>query len=375
MARRIGRRPYLWELKDGHKDMVMEWLERIYGKTDSGRLFEERLIEIAGRIAQDYYGELLPQLNYLKEGSFLEELDDLNMGIRARETLSASIAYTLLSRCGADMEEWKDEFNFEYIREFNTMDTVSVIGKATTDMCKPVLMEIGRTVAAYERNAMRNKAGEIQAGQRDMDTFEKNSEKVIANMPEPSYNALKRESENKEHREAENGLKNKTETEDMAYGTDIREKRRLPDPEPDSEQRAGGAADEVRTDAEELPERTHGRSLHGDAFKGDAEGALFRDTASGGAQNGFADGADGGNGRGGPKKQEGQQEKDIPQKSLVLLRTDQCPARQSVQGLRFASVGAKRKGNDVWERAALYSGPSITEEWNSVPSWVNSTPP
>lgn len=77
MARRIGRKPYLWELKDGHKDMVMEWLERIYGKTDSGRLFEERLIEIAGRIAGDYYGELLPQLNYLKEGSFLEELDDI----------------------------------------------------------------------------------------------------------------------------------------------------------------------------------------------------------------------------------------------------------------------------------------------------------
>ena len=299
MARRIGRKPYLWELKAVHKDMVMERLERIYGKTDSGRLFEERLIEIAGRIAGDYYGELLPQLNYLKEGSFLEELDDLNTGIRARETLSASIAYTLLSRCGADMEEWKDEFNFEYIREFNTMDTVSVIGKATTDMCKPVLMEIGRTVAAYERNAMRNKAGKIQAGQRDMDTFEKNSEKVIANVPKPSYNALKRESKSKEHKEAENGLKNKIETEDMAYGTDIREKRGLPDPEPDSEQRAGGAADEVRTDAEELPERTHGRSLHGDAFKGDAERALSGDTASGGAQNGFNDGADGGSGRGG----------------------------------------------------------------------------
>ncbi len=51
--------------------------------------FEERIMEIADRIAQDYYEELLPELNYVKEGSFLDDLDELNLGIRLRETLAS----------------------------------------------------------------------------------------------------------------------------------------------------------------------------------------------------------------------------------------------------------------------------------------------
>ena len=118
-AKRIGKDPYLWELREEHKESVLAQLERTYGVTDSVSSFESRLMEIAGQIAEDYYREILPDLSYAKEGSFLEELDELNVGLRLRETLSASIAYTLLSRCGADMELWKDELNFDYISEFN----------------------------------------------------------------------------------------------------------------------------------------------------------------------------------------------------------------------------------------------------------------
>lgn len=110
------------------------------------------------RIAQDYYEELLPEIEYVKEGSFLEELDEFNVGVRLRDTLSSSIAYTLLSRCGADMEMWRDELDFSYISDFNTTKTLSVIGTATTDMCKPILMEIGRTIGAYNRQLARQNA-------------------------------------------------------------------------------------------------------------------------------------------------------------------------------------------------------------------------
>ena len=163
-ARRIGKDPYLWEMREEHKEAVAAQLEKTYGATDSGSSFESRLMEIARRIADDYYTELLPDMLYSKEGSFLEELDELNVGLRLRETLSASIAYTLLSRCGADMDLWKDELSFDYISEFNTTKALSVIGNATTDMCKPILMEIGKTVAAYDRHIARNKAKEKANG-------------------------------------------------------------------------------------------------------------------------------------------------------------------------------------------------------------------
>lgn len=103
-ARRIGRYPELWELHEEHKEDVIKHLEQTYGATDDKKLFEERLMEIAERIAADYYEELLPDLQYMIEGSFLEGLDEQNVGIRLRDTLSESISFTLLSACGADMQ-------------------------------------------------------------------------------------------------------------------------------------------------------------------------------------------------------------------------------------------------------------------------------
>ena len=224
-ARRIGKDPYLWEMREEHKEAVAAQLEKTYGATDSGSSFESRLMEIARRIADDYYTELLPDMLYSKEGSFLEELDELNVGLRLRETLSASIAYTLLSRCGADMDFWKDELNFDYISEFNTSMALSVIGNAATDMCRPLLMEIGRTVAAYDRQMARQRASEKAKGRPDKaqtEQSEKNPEKVLANAEEPRYNALKRESENEPQTET---TANQKETEGIAHGTDIREER------------------------------------------------------------------------------------------------------------------------------------------------------
>jgi len=77
-ARWIGRYPHLWKLEERHKNDVLAQLEKTYGAADGSLPFEERLIEIAGRIAQDAYGEHLRDLIYEKDGSFLEELDGQN---------------------------------------------------------------------------------------------------------------------------------------------------------------------------------------------------------------------------------------------------------------------------------------------------------
>lgn len=78
--------------------------------------FVGRIREIAGRIAEDCYKELASDMEYLKEGSFLEELDELNVEVRTRETLADSIAYTVLKRCGMAESELAEEINFPYIQ-------------------------------------------------------------------------------------------------------------------------------------------------------------------------------------------------------------------------------------------------------------------
>ena len=160
--RRGGIDLNLWVLREEHKESVLGHLEEIYGKTDVREPFERRLIEIADRIAEESYKELLPDLLYLTEGSYLEELDEQNIGVRFRDTLSSGIAYMLLSRCGADMDVWGDDFSFEFIHEFNTKDTLTVLGESTTDLSRDVLVEIRRTIREYEREKAKQKEPKMQ---------------------------------------------------------------------------------------------------------------------------------------------------------------------------------------------------------------------
>ena len=289
-ARRIGRDPNLWELREEHKETVLAQLEKTYGETDKNSSFEQRIMEISNRIALDYYEELLPEIEYVKEGSFLEELDELNVGVRLRDTLSSSIAYTILSRCGADMELWKDEQGFEYISDFNTMKTLSVVGTATTDMCKPLLMEIGRTIGAYDRQIARRKAQEKANAGRTQTSLE-NTEKVLANEADTDYNALKRESEKELQNNQEIEIQSKKE--DAAHETDIRKERGLSDSEPDSERGAGTGTDQVRTDEEELSEGAQERDLSGNDSDRGAESTLSAGTGAGRAENGSPERTDG----------------------------------------------------------------------------------
>ena len=46
-----GHKPKLWKMEEEHKDYVIDSLERIYGETDASRSFENRIMELANRIA------------------------------------------------------------------------------------------------------------------------------------------------------------------------------------------------------------------------------------------------------------------------------------------------------------------------------------
>ena len=277
-ARRIGRDPYLWEFKPEQEEAVLNRLERIYGETDQEKMFAGRLLEIAERISEDCYQEIASDLSYLTEGSFLEGLDEYSMEVHLRETLKASISYTLLTRCGVDVETYGDSLNFEFIHEFNTVPVLAQLGNSVTELSKPILMEIGKAVRAYERTI---------------------SEKAVDNSQDLRYNALKRESEMKEQETGKEINSEEKEERGSEDGIDISEERRLLHPEYQDGRTAGGNPDEVRASAEEIPEGEQGRPLLRTAFEGQADGTPAGDPGNSRAENGASDQADGrGAGRG-----------------------------------------------------------------------------
>ena len=288
-ARRIGQFPNLWEMREEHMESVISRLEKTYGDTDREAGFVGRIREIAGRIAEDCYKELASDMEYLKEGSFLEELDELNVEIRIRETLADSIAYTVLKRCGMEESELAEEINFPYIHEFNTVETLSQLGSNVSDLSKPILMEIGKAIGAYDRQIAQNRE-ETRVGRERIDTHEKNIEKGLANASEEDYNALKRESESQDEQSitqtGEAGERSKYDE------SDIREERGLSDTDGSNGRTAEGGTDEVRTDEEEVLTGTQERSIYGTSSEREAEGTPVNDTGAGRGENGASDRTD-----------------------------------------------------------------------------------
>ena len=288
-ARRIGQFPNLWEMREEHMESVISRLEKTYGDTDREAGFVGRIREIAGRIAEDCYKELASDMEYLKEGSFLEELDELNVEIRIRETLADSIAYTVLKRCGMEESELAEEINFPYIHEFNTVETLSQLGSNVSDLSKPILMEIGKAIGAYDRQIAQNRE-ETRVGRERIDTHEKNIEKGLANASEEDYNALKRESESQDEQSitqtGEAGERSKYDE------SDIREERGLSDTDGSNGRTAEGGTDKVRTDEEEVLTGAQERSIYGTSSEREAEGTLVDDTGAGRGENGASDQTD-----------------------------------------------------------------------------------
>ena len=288
-ARRIGQFPNLWEMREEHMEAVISRLEKTYGDTDREAGFVGRIREIAGRIAEDCYKELASDMEYLKEGSFLEELDELNVEVRIRETLADSIAYTVLKRCGMEESELAEEINFPYIHEFNTVETLSQLGSNVSDLSKPILMEIGKAIGAYDRQIAQNRE-ETRVGREHIDTLEKNIEKELANASEADYNALKRESESQDEQSitqtGEIGERSKYDE------SDIREERGLSDTDGSNGRTAEGGTDKVRTDEEEVLTGAQEWSIYGTSSEREAEGTPVDDTGAGRGENGASDQTD-----------------------------------------------------------------------------------
>ena len=270
---RIGKYPKPWELRDEHREEVMNFLEYTYGKSDSVLSFEEQLIEIAGKIAGENTKDLLPVLKNVQEDSFLEGLDDLNLELRLRETLSSSIAYTLLFRCGMDADAYIDVLNFDFITDFSSFTTLNVLGDATSSMCEPVLREICRVVNSIDLKMM--KENQMEQGNASPAMQKNVYQKGLANAPEKEYNALKRESDEGENINREGGRE---------HGNNIQTGRELSDTESDDAGRTGGNTDEVRNAETDISEGTLSGDLLGDVPVGQADRALPDDSGPGRGQ-------------------------------------------------------------------------------------------
>ena len=239
-----------WRMERRHQGALAESLQNSFGTVESNFDFAEFLQKIAEQVVEDNYPDYLLELENVKAGSLLEELDDLNTKVWFKTALKASVAYMLLTRCGLNAEQSFGAEDFSHVYDFNTLETISILGAATSDVSEMLLREVERTVREENRR-----------------TFEKSKEP--------------------RHNEHEN---NKNEG-SFDHGTDLSNAGGLSSSEPD---RAGEPENrEVWDAAADLSAAAPQRSLHRDAYQREAEGASGGDRPSGDRDAGAADDAAG----------------------------------------------------------------------------------
>lgn len=264
-----GRYPKAWKLREEHKSDVLHRLEQIYGSTDSTKPFEERIIEISDQLAADAYTEL--QIDYpdLQDRIGFDKLSEQDFALCLKKLISESVSFTILSACGIEISD--HEFSFDYINQFVSIKTLSVLGTKINDSARGVLAEIGKTVRIYDKLREKEQEKEI-------------SKKELANAPQPRYNALKRESfqegNSKDKDNIEGGKQN---------GPGIRTDGRLSDSETESKSGTGGNGNEIRTSEGQISEGEIRWGENSNVSGRNVESTSSRDSGTGKREDGSPD--------------------------------------------------------------------------------------
>lgn len=148
---RFPRPVPLWTVREEYAPDIIETLENSFGELENKEDLGEALLSAAKNAVEDNMPDYLSELKNLTEGSFLEELDELNLEVEYRRAVQNSIGYMLLVRCGLDPSEYFEDEDFRDVLNFNTPQTLNALGVATGDISQMCLSAISRTVLALQR--------------------------------------------------------------------------------------------------------------------------------------------------------------------------------------------------------------------------------
>ncbi len=140
-----SKTPFFWSVTPENENAVLKQLGTNAVTLDTA------ILEKARELAKNYSGDYLHDLTRETDGTFLEELDEFNVRASFENLLETSIAYTVLTRCGYEADMYIEAEDFRGIHEFNSIETISILGNATSDLSEQILRNIERTLKTERR--------------------------------------------------------------------------------------------------------------------------------------------------------------------------------------------------------------------------------
>lgn len=142
----------LWQVQEKYQESVIESLANNFGEI-SHLDFKQNIEQIAENLAVANEADYLAEILEAKENSSLAMLDEIETQEAFHQTLKNSVEFMLLNRAGMADETYKNSVNFPYLTRFNTLDTVTILGTAVSEIAKTGLRDMERTVKDLEKQA------------------------------------------------------------------------------------------------------------------------------------------------------------------------------------------------------------------------------
>lgn len=255
---RFSRPVPIWQMKPEYTEDIIDTLESTFGELSDKDSLEAAILSAAKNAVEDNIPDYLSDLFYSVENSLLDGVDEEEISVIYKETVQNSVAYMLMSRLGLDTEGFFEPDDFRGAVNFTTPGTLNALGFATSDIAEMGLAEIARTITALDRQN-RIIAGN---GKADYNIGRENNERSFENERDQIYNA-----------------------------------GRLSASQPDNAGAAGSELGQIRSDEEEISQRTPQSPLLQSADELHSDRTLGGDGAESLDDGGNADKADGGEGR------------------------------------------------------------------------------
>ena len=266
-ATRISRPVPIWSMTPAYADRVMETLEATFGALSEKGTLSDAVRSASRNAVADNFQDYLRDLRDCRDGSMLEELDELNVEVTYRRALQSSVAYMLMTRLSLPAPAYILPEDFADIYSFDTPSTINALGIATSDIAEMGLREISRTVMQAQR------------------------EEFFAKDTQIGYDAVKEQNPTEKERSGD-------------HGSDLSDAGGLSPAQPDAAAGTVGASGQVRGAAEAVSEAASpgavyqsqdqwptGDTSGGDRGSGTADGEADRDAdGAGGGRDGGAEG-------------------------------------------------------------------------------------
>lgn len=149
---KFGKSFRLWSVPKPYEVDIIESLENKYGELENKSSLGLAIKSVSKILVEDNMQDYLEDLKFYRENSSLEPMTDEAVQLLFQNALENSIAFSMIKRCGLNPNDYFTNEDFTPILAFDSYETISRLGVATSEISEMGIREIYNTIKKLRIN-------------------------------------------------------------------------------------------------------------------------------------------------------------------------------------------------------------------------------